>query len=142
MGILYRDDGNTCPNPRIDNYMLHAAYSTIINLIPFIGPALDSSFTPRPPNQQPELDKAQANFTATTQRWQTDITSEVVKMDTNLKHLVDTILGDGDGQDYATITAQYVLQPVAEQATLNTINLAFLGLMVSIIVTYLLANKK
>jgi hypothetical protein len=142
MSWLYNSSANVCPDPPIDNYMIHSAFSVIINVIPFIGPALDSSFTPKPPNHQPELDQAQANLTAVTQSWQTDITAEVVIMDTNFKHLLDVILGNGDGQDYATVTAEYVSQPIAEQTTMNTINLAFLGIMLSLVIAYILMNKK
>ena len=102
----------------------------------------DSAFLPKPPNHEKELSDVQATLQANTLAWETLITSEVIKIDTELNSLVKTIVGTGDGDDYATITAEYVLQPVAEKTTINTINIIFLGIMVSLVLVYIFKNKK
>ena len=132
---------NPCP-PDPANYVHHAFSSFFMNLIPFIGPSLDSGLTPKPPNDSAKLQSLQATLTANTLAWETVITNEVIKTDTELNELVKTIVGTGNNDDYATITANYVLEPVAERTTINTINIVFLGILLSIVILYLLLNKK
>ena len=139
--FIYNEDQNTCPPP-INNYVIHAALSTMISFIPFIGPAIDSSFTPKPPNHASELSTVQATLKANTLAWETVITNEVIKIDTELNDLVKTIVGTGNDDDYATITAEYVLEPIAEKTTINTINIIFLGIMLSLVIMYIVMNKK
>jgi hypothetical protein len=131
----------TCP-ATIDNHMIHAGLSVIMNVIPFLGPALDGLANKPPPNMQPALDSATANLTALTMNWQNNITQEVVKIDVDLNNLMKTINGDGsDGSDYASITSKYALMHVTENVTMLDINVFFLGLVVSLLVWYLLRNK-
>ena len=130
----------SCP-PNDNNYETVSTWSIIVSSIPVIGPAI-SGYIPQPPNFQGKLDTAQANLLASTQAWRSDITSLVIKDNTDINNLITTIIGTGNKDDYATITAEYILQPVAEQVTINTINIGFLALMISLVIIYILSNKK
>ena len=131
----------SCP-PNKTLYLRHGILSTFVQSIPFIGPAIDSTSIPHPPNKEDDLVKAQANLTASVNNWQSAITTEVVKIDQDLNNLIKTIIGTGNNDDYAYITSQYVLQPTAEKVTINTINITFLGILLSLVLFYLLMNKK
>ena len=132
----------SCP-PNKDDYYGKGALSIFIQSIPFIGGAIDG-YVPGPKNNQNTLDTLHSNLTAQVNDWQKEIT-DLVKGDVqDLNNLITTILGNPDNgvPGYADVVSQYYLEPVKEQGVINNINLIFLGIIISFILMYLLANKK
>jgi hypothetical protein len=134
--------GGSCPASKGD-YVAKGFFSTLLQTIPVIGPAVDG-VVPGPPTQQSKLDDLHSNLTAQVSAWQKEITQFTIKNAEELNDLVTTILGDPDnGQlGYADIVAEYYVEPVKEQTTVNTINIVFLSIMISMIIWYILLNKK
>ena len=75
--------------------------------------------------------------------WRTEITSTLTGDITNLNNLLKILSGDSSKgvPGYTEIVADYVMEPVKEQVLINQINIIFLGILISIIITYLLSTK-
>jgi hypothetical protein len=137
---VYSDGG--CP-PRKDDYAHKVFFSVLLQSIPVIGPAIDG-YVPGPKNQQGKLDELHSNLASQVTAWQKEITTLTIQNTQDINDLITTILGDPDNgaPGYADVVSQYYVEPVKEQTTINTINIAFLAIMMSLLVWYLLINKK
>jgi len=131
-----------CPATQSD-YVAKGFFSVLLQSIPFIGSSVDS-LVPGPPTAQNKLSDLQNNVQAQVDAWQKEITETTLKNVQELNDLITTILGDPDNgvPDYASAISMYYLEPVKEQDIINTCNIAFLGVMLSLVVWYLLSIKK
>lgn len=131
----------SCPAKHSD-YVNHGVGSFFMQVIPFIGPSL-AGYIPRVPNQQSKLDTANTTLNNDINDWRTEITNVLTGDITNLNNLLKIMTGDPSSgvPGYTEIIADYVTEPVKEQVLINQINIVFLGLIVSIIVSYLLSSK-
>ena len=141
MGTFFTDEA-ACP-PNQSDYYGKGAFSVFVQSIPFIGGAIDG-YVPSPKTKQDELNQLQANLNTMVSDWQSEITKLTIDNVQDLNNLVSTILGDPDnGVDgYADAVSKFYLEPVREQSIINELNIAFLSILMSIVLMYLLSNKK
>jgi hypothetical protein len=138
MGFLAGD----CP-PSKGDYVAKGFLSVLVQTFPFVGSAVDG-YIPEPPNQQNHLNDLHSNLTANVDAWQKEITALTIENTTEINNLISTILGDPDNgvPGYADVVAMYYLEPVREQSTINSVNITFLAIMLSMVIWYILLTKK
>ena len=141
-GIQSQTSGGLCPPNKAD-YVGKGFFSVILQTFPVLGPAIDG-YVPGPKNQQDKLDELHSNLASQVTEWQKDITTLTIKNTQDINDLITTILGDPDNgaPGYADVVSQYYLEPVQEQTTINTVNITFLAITLSLVIWYLLVNKK
>jgi len=142
MSLAFYSDGGCPPNP--SDYTSKGVFSVFIQtIIPFAGPAVDG-YVPGPKNQQDKLDELHSNLASQVTAWQKEITTLTIQNTQDINDLITTILGDPDNgaPGYADVVSQYYVEPVKEQTTINTINIAFIGIVLFLVFLYLLVNKK
>jgi hypothetical protein len=131
----------SCPAKHSD-YVKHGWASFGMQLIPFIGPSL-TGYLPKVSNQQSKLDAANTKLDADISDWQKEITAALTGDITNLNNLLKVFTGDPSSgvPGYTEIVADYVTEPLKEQILINQVNIVFLSLTVSLIISYLLSTK-
>ena len=142
LGEAFLRGNGGCP-PNKGDYVRKGFFSILTQSFPVIGPAFDG-YMKEPANQQAKLDALHSNLASQVTEWQKDITDLVIKDNQDINDLIKTILGDPDNgaPGYADVVSQYYLEPVQEQTTINTVNIAFLAITLSLVIWYLLINKK
>ena len=129
-------------NPNFSDYQQRQAGVGLLSCIPFIGQSF-AGFIPPVPNHQGDLIKAQNLLQTETTEWQTDITGVVDQNTQNIQELIDLLLGPqtNPGTGYIQVAIDYSNEPIRERSILNTVNITFIGLLLSIVIYYIVTNK-
>lgn len=130
-----------CGTIKFSDYQAREAGVGFLSLFPFIGPTL-AQFIPPVANLQQKLNDAKSNLQSVTLDFYDKVSDAIEKEATIVDEFVTLMIGKPVGTGgYIDVAIDYAMQQTTERSIMNSINIFFLGLLVSILFYYLISSK-